>query len=182
MFGNPCDAFSYVPVFTTANIGYGNYNAFVAKVTTKGWHGFQARASYTYSKALDNASSAGAPLIPGPLMTQVTWPAVLRDGQSRSITRWAPTRTRFRSAGRDFQSGRDLGKSLSTYQGCLTAGVNTTGAGQAQVTPYTIPQDPYNFLRNDYGRSDFDQTNRFILEYTWEIPTSKPSRGFAVAG
>ncbi len=69
--GQPCDAFSYVPVFTLANNGYGNYNAFVAKVSTRGWHGVQARASYTYSKGLDNASSAGAPLIPGPLMTQV---------------------------------------------------------------------------------------------------------------
>lgn len=48
--------------------------------------------------------------------------------------------------------------------------------GRAQVTPYTIPQSPYNFLTNDYGRADFDQTNRFLLEYTWEIPTSKSSQ------
>ncbi len=65
---------------------------------------------------------------------------------------------------------------LSALTGLLTAGVSTTGAGHVQVTPYTIPQDPYNFLTNDYGRADFDQTNRFILEYTWEIPTSKPSQ------
>ena len=81
----PCDAFSYVPVFTTANIGYGNYNAFVARLTTRGWHGFQARMSYTYSKALDNASSAGAPFIPGPLMTQVSSACPSRHGQSPAI-------------------------------------------------------------------------------------------------
>ena len=60
--------------------------------------------------------------------------------------------------------------------GLLTAGVSTTGVGRVQVTPYTIPQDPNNFLTNDYGPSDYNQTNRFILQYTWDIPTSSQSR------
>jgi len=64
---------------------------------------------------------------------------------------------------------------FSALTGLLTAGVSTTGGGRVQVTPYTLPQDPYNFLRNDYGRSDYDQTNRFILEYTWDIPTTSRS-------
>ena len=80
--------FSYIPVFTTANVGYGNYNAFVAKLTTRGWHGFQARGSYTYSKALDNGSAAGAPLIPGPLMTQVLGLQYLRERQSCLLCAW----------------------------------------------------------------------------------------------
>lgn len=66
---------------------------------------------------------------------------------------------------------------FAALTGLLTQGVNTTGAGRVQVTPYTIPQDPYNFLTNDYGRSDFDQTNRFILEYTWESPSSLDPNG-----
>jgi hypothetical protein len=69
-----------------------------------------------------------------------------------------------------------ISANFSALTGLLTAGVNTTGAGQVQVTPYTIPQEPYNFLTNDYGRSDFDQTNRFILEYTWDVPTTSQSR------
>jgi Carboxypeptidase regulatory-like domain/TonB dependent receptor len=170
----PCDAFSNVPVFTTANVGYGNYNAFLAKVTTRGWHGFQARASYTYSKALDTGSSAGAPLIPGPLMTQVldlqfygaANPVLYALGSNSGA--FAPPPGVFGPGA--------ISANLSALTGLLTAGVNTTGAGRAQVTPYTIPQDPYNFLRNDYGPADFNQTNRFILEYTWEIPTSKPSQ------
>ena len=87
-------AFSYVPIFTTANIGYGNYNAFVAKVTTRGWHGVQARASYTYSKALDNASSAGAPLIPGPLMTQALALQYYGIGNPISLRAWVATMAR----------------------------------------------------------------------------------------
>jgi len=169
----PCDAFSYLPAFTLANVGYGNYNAFVAKVMTRGWHGLQARASYTYSKVLDNASSAGSPLIPSPLMTQVSAlqyfgmgnPLLYSLGNSTSA--FAPPPSAF--------NPRAIAANLAALTGLLTAGVNTTGAGRALVSPYVIPQDPYNFLRNDYGRADFDQTNRFILEYTWEIPTAKSS-------
>ena len=174
--GQPCDFFSYVPVFTTSNLGYGNYNAFLAKVTTRGWHGFQARASYTYSKALDNASSAGSPLIPDPLMTQVLGlqyygaanPVFYSLGSNSSAFKPPPGL---------FSPGA-ISTNLAALTGLLTAGVNTTGAGRTQVTPYTIPQDPYNFLRNDYGLADFNQANRFVLEYTWEIPTSKSSQLF----
>ena len=183
LLGQPCDIFSYVPVFTTSDVGYGNYNAFVAKVTTKGWHGFQARASYTYSKALDTGSSAGAPLIPTPLMTQAL--ALQYFGTANPLLyALGSNSSGFAPPPGLFAPGA-ISANLSALTGLLTAGVNTTGAGRAQVTPYTIPQDPYSFLKNDYGRADFDQTNRFILEYTWEIPTSKTSRwltGWLVSG
>ena len=171
LFGQPCDAFSFVPIFTTANVGYGNYNALLAKITTRGWHGFQARASYTYSKALDNASAAGSPLIPSPLMTQVTSMQLLGTGNpllyslGASSSAFSPPPTVF--------DPRAISANLAALTGLLTAGVSTTGVGRAQVTPYTIPQSPYNFLTNDYGRADFDQTNRFLLEYTWESPSAK---------
>jgi hypothetical protein len=181
--GQPCDPFSYLPVFTTADIGYGNYNAFVAKVTTRGWHGVQARASYTYSKALDNASNAGAPLIPGPLMTQAL--GLQYYGISNPISfALGSNNGAFLPPPGIFGPGA-ITANLAALTGLLTQGVSTTGAGPAQVTPYSIPQDPYHFLTNDYGRSDFDQTNRFILEYAWEIPTSKPSQlrsGWLVSG
>lgn len=169
----PCDPFSYVPVFTAANVGYGNYNAFVTKVVTKGWHGLQAQASYTYSKALDTGSGAGSPLIPGPLMTQVGAleyngtgnPAIYAIGSSSGSI--IPPPGAF--------NPRGIASNFAALTGLLTAGIRTTGAGTVLVTPYTIPQDPYNFLKNDYGRASFDQTNRFILAYTWEIPVSRPS-------
>ena len=169
----PCDAFSFVPVFTTANIGYGNYNAFVAKFTAKAWHGLQARASYTYSKALDNASSAGAPLIPGPLMTQVNALGFYGTG-SPLIYALGNATSGFVPPPNIFSSNA-ITANLAALTGLLTAGVSTTGTGRAIVTPYTTPQDPYHFLTNDYGRSDFDQTSRFILEYSWEVPVKRPS-------
>ena len=168
----PCDAFSFVPVFTTANAGYGNYNAFVAKLITRAWHGLQARASYTYSKALDNASSAGAPLIPGPLMTQLNAVSYFSTGNPLIYALGSAT-TGFVPQTIPFSPSAVAPSSLT---GLLTAGVNTTGSGRALVTPYTVPQDPYHFLTNDYGRADFDQTNRFILEYAWEPTFSQPSR------
>ncbi len=170
----PCDAFSYLPIFTTANRGYGNYNAFIAKWTTTGWHGLQARASYTFSKALDNASQAGAPLIPGPLMTQLSALGYYGTG-SPLLYALGTNATSFQPPSGVFSAGA-VAANFSALTGLLTAGVNTTGAGRVQVTPYTIPQDPYNFLRNDYGPSDFNQTNRFILEYSWDVPTSSQSR------
>jgi hypothetical protein len=176
----PCDAFSYVPVFTHANIGYGNYNAFVAKVTTRSWHGLQGHAWYAYSKALDNSSSADTPLIPGPLMTQTETLELhgtgnplthsLGDGVARQ------TPPCYLSFCPPLPPPSSVAASFAALTGLLTAGIKTTGAGQVVVTPYTIPQDPYNFLRNDYGASDYNQSNRFILEYSWEVPASKPSQ------
>ena len=170
----PCDAFSFLPVFTLANLGYGNYNAFVAKFTVKAWYGLQTQASYTYSKALDNASQAGAPLIPGPLMTQLSALAINGTG---SPLRYAlgVNAVAFQPPAGVFGPGA-VAANFSAITGLLTAGVSTTGVGRVQVTPYTIPQDPNNFLTNDYGPSDYNQTNRFILQYTWDIPTSSQSR------
>jgi len=170
----PCDAFSFLPVFTLANLGYGNYNAFVAKFTVKAWHGLQTQASYTYSKALDNASQAGAPLIPGPLMTQLSALAINGTG---SPLRYAlgVNAVAFQPPAGVFGPGA-VSANFSAMTGLLTAGVSTTGVGRVQVTPYTIPQDPNNFLTNDYGPSDYNQTNRFILQYTWDIPNTSQSR------
>jgi hypothetical protein len=171
--GPPCDSFSPSPVFTHANLGSGSYNAFVAKLTTRGWHGFQARASYTYSKALDNASSAASPTIPAPVLTQVLFLGQLGPGNPLSYA--IGTGTGYPSLP-GLEGPGSLSASFAALTSLLTQGISTTGAGQAQVTPYTLPQDPYHFLRNDYGPSDFNQTHRFILDDVWEIPARKPSQ------
>jgi hypothetical protein len=38
------------------------------------------------------------------------------------------------------------------------------------VSPYTIPQDPYGFLKNDYGPSDYNQPSRLLVDFVWAIP------------
>jgi hypothetical protein len=171
--GPPCDSFSQSPVFTHANLGSGNYNAFVAKLTTRGWHGFQARASYTYSKALDNASSASSPIIPAPVLTQVLSLGQFSPGNPLSYA--IGTGTGYPTLP-GLEGPGSLAASFAALTSLLTQGISTTGAGQAQVTPYTLPQDPYHFLRNDHGPSDFNQTHRFILDDVWEVPASKPSQ------
>jgi hypothetical protein len=57
-----------------------------------------------------------------------------------------------------------------------TGAVTTTGAGQVITSRYLIPQDPFNFLSNDRGRSDFDSRHRLVLDYTWEVPGEKSSK------
>jgi len=165
-----CDNFSYVPVFITANSGYGNYNALVAKLTARGWAGLQLQASYTYSKALDNGSAISPTLIPAPLFTQ------LYALQLEGLANPALCALGSVAGGPDAQACAKLALlNLAPLTGLLTQGVNTTGASQVLVTPYSVPQEPYNSLQNDYGRSDYDQTNRFILEHTWDIPGRKAS-------
>ena len=185
-----CDPFSLVPIFTLANRGYGNYNALVLRVRANAWHGLQFQGSYTYSKAMDNASSAAQPLIPAPLMTQTT---IVKAAGLADPTQFAlgqnPVNTDalnsiYPGLTNPFGIG-SLSANLAAFTGLLTQGLTTTGIGQVHVTPYTVPQDPYNFLKNDYGRSDYDQTNRFVFEYSWAIPVTKPSAwldGWMVSG
>jgi len=54
----------------------------------------------------------------------------------------------------------------------VTAGaaLTTTGQGLPIVSRYLIPQDPNNFLHNEWGNSDFNVPHRFVLDYTWDIP------------
>ncbi|HTC78092.1 MAG TPA: hypothetical protein VK657_05710, partial [Terriglobales bacterium] len=57
--------------------------------------------------------------------------------------------------------------------------VTTTGAGQVINSRYTIPQDPFNFLRDDRGRSDFDQQQRVVIDYTWDVPSLSKNHGWS---
>lgn len=169
-----CDPFSFVPIFTLSNQGYGSYNAFLIRVKTNGWHGLQLQAGYTFSKALDNASGAVQPLIPEPLLSQTQIvqnigfanPVAYSLGQNPYLS----AAFKFTSLGTNPFGIGSLAANVAAMSGLLTQGLTTTGNGQVHVTPYSIPQDPYNFLANDYGRSDYDQSNRFVLEYTWNIP------------
>jgi hypothetical protein len=167
----PCDAFSYIPVFTLADQGYGNYNALFLRVWTRDWQGLQARASYTLSKALDNGSTAGPQFIPAPMMTQLS---ALQYYGTANPTVYGLGYSSASPQPSIFGPGA-ISPNLAPLTSLFTQGLATTGVGAVHVTPYTIPQDPYNFLKNDYGPADFNQTNRFILEFTWAIPYSRPS-------
>jgi len=123
-----CDNFSLVPVFITANSGYGNYNALVAKLTARGWAGLQVQASYTYSKALDNGSGVSPTLIPAPLFTQ------LSSLQFQGLGN--PTLYALGTLAGTPPGTTQFYPNLAPLTGLLTQGLSTTGVGQVLVTPY----------------------------------------------
>jgi Carboxypeptidase regulatory-like domain len=177
-----CDSFSYFPIFTLADRGYGSYNALVLEVRTSGWHGLQAGASYTWSNALDNASQSDFSLIPTSLFTQLYGfqfyglgnPSVFGLGNT----------TQFSNSSIKITPGAYT-QNVGALTGLLSEGITTTGAGQIYATPYTVPQDPNNFLRNDYGRSDLNITNRFVADFAWDVPWKRRSRylgGWSLSG
>ncbi len=54
--------------------------------------------------------------------------------------------------------------------------MTSTAAAPAIVTRYLLPQDPFNFLSDERGRSDFHTKHRFVLDYTWDVPLWQKSR------
>jgi len=173
-----CDSFSYLPIQTLSDAAHGDYNAFVVQAHTRGWHGLYANAAYSWSKAMDDASQVNFSLIPTSLFTQLYGlqfyglanPSVFGIGQT----------TLFAPAG--FMTPSSFPPSLNNL---LNAGLNTTGAGQVNATPYGVPQDPTNYLHNDYGTSDLNLTNRLVIDFAWNLPWRQSSKllgGWTVSG
>ena len=73
------------------------------------------------------------------LYSSMDWPIPVSSGSA--------TTTRFSANGNPVSSSA-FPPSLNSL---LNAGLTTTGQGQVFATPYTIPQDPTNYLNNDYG-------------------------------
>jgi hypothetical protein len=166
------DNFGVTPIFTMTNQGESTYQSLMARARVAGWHGLRLNATYTWSKAIDNASNARFPVLP------VTGPNMLLGYQLVGTSNFNPDCIYFNSF---------CGIAPLTFPAINFApsAVTTTGAGAVLTTPYTIPQDPFHFLTNDRGRSDFDSRHRLVLDYTWEIPGEKTSvlRGnWAVSG
>ena len=113
--GQPCDAFSYVPVFTLANNGYGNYNAFVAKVSTRGWHGVQAsRLVHLFEGARQRIERRG-PADSRTADDAGSCLGLLRQRQPFAVRAWAFARDRHSPDG-NFQPGSHLGESFSAHR------------------------------------------------------------------
>lgn len=159
-----CDNNSYFPYFILHNQGESHYHSLLFRARIAGWHGLRANATYSWSKSIDNASSGYFPVLPLSL---------------------------FNGAFSQFNS--TLNPSAGCLAGifpigffdCTTAppttsvpensALTTGGVNPVLTTPYNIPQDPLNYLKNDVGRSDFDSKHRFVLDYSWEVPGPKDS-------
>src|SRR5271165_6859019 len=174
-----CDSFSYLPIATLADSAHGNYNALLFQTHTRSWHGLYADLAYTWSKALDNASQVNFATIPISLFTQIY--ALQFYGLANPSVFGIGNTTRFSSQPVTIPSNA-FPPALNAL---LNTGLTTTGQGQVAATPYNIPQDPPNYLNNDYGRSDLNVTNRLVINFAWDLPayhSSKFLSGWTVSG
>jgi hypothetical protein len=175
-----CDSFSYLPIATLADSAHGNYNALILQARTKGWYGLYANFAYSFSKALDNAAQINFTTIPVSLFTQIY--GLQFYGLANPSVFGIGNTTRFTSQPVATPSPSSFPPSLNSL---LNAGLTTTGQGQVLATPYSIPQDPPNYLNNDYGRSDLNLTNRFVIDFAWNVPWGQSSKllsGWTVSG
>ncbi len=159
---------SLFPIFTMTNQGSSNYHSLLARVRIADFHGLRFNGTYTWSHSLDNASNAVWANLPTPfnnlalmnVYSQLNYGAqCLLTGNFLIFT---------------CPSGIPL-------TGATSGGsaLTTTGAGQILTTPYYIPQDSANFLKNDYGNSDFDTRHRFVADYTWDVPSLQKKFGWS---
>ena len=160
------DNMSQFPIFTMTNRGDSNYHSVMARMRLAGWHGLRVNAAYSFSKSLDNSSTGLYPTVPitprNLLLSQY-----LGTGFYPSALLLGAIQPGFVLAGSSANSF-PVFPTINFATGALT----TTGAGQVLVSPYQIAQDPFNFLSNDYGLSDFNSKHRATVDYAWETKSS----------
>lgn len=152
------DNVALFPAFQLSNAGSSDYDSLMIRVRTAGWHGLRMNATYNYSHSHDNASSSVFPLLPTTAFNQLF--GYQLDGLANPA----------------FGGGGFTGSgNVVNFDTALT----TTGAGQVFVSHYGIPQDPLNYLHNDWGRSDFDVPHRLALDYMWDVPSLQKAFGWS---
>lgn len=173
-----CDNFSYYPVFTMANIAESNYHSLMARTRLDKFYGLRMNATYTWSKAMDNASSNQFPLVPTPLFTQAFGLQFFGLGNPFGFSLGKGGNILGRQAGAIGQTGTVVGSDT------FSQSVTTTGAAAVNVTRYSLPQNPLNALEDDHGRADFDVNHRIVLDFNYEVPFFKKGRwgGWQMSG
>jgi len=165
------DNFFETAVFTMSNAGSSDYHSLMARARVAEWHGLRFNAAYVWSKSTDNVASSRFPLLP------VSAPNQLLGYQLFGTGNPTPACIYQISAPPTYIPGLTCAIAPFTSPDISFApsAVTTSGAGAVYTSPYTVPQDPFNFLTNDHGRSDFDSTHRLVMDYTWEIPGPQSS-------
>jgi hypothetical protein len=156
------------PVFTMTNRGDSTYHSLLARARIAEFHGLRMNVTYNWSKAIDNASTGFFPTVPSTL----------------------------NNFGIAYQRGLTANAAILCLLGTVpgacavnplvfpgidfsTGAVTTTGANPVMTSRYLIAQDPFNFLIDDRGRSDFDSKNRFVVDYTWDVPSLQKKWGWS---
>ena len=145
------------PVFMLTNQARSNYHSLIARGTFKSHGGLILSGSYTFSKSLDNEAGSTFPMVP-----------ITANNFNLSFSSFAPNSCIYSRGG----CGTAPILVFPTINYALPA-VTTTGQAAVQTTPYSIPQDPFNFLHDDYGPSDFDSRHRGVINFTWNLPVEQ---------
>ena len=159
-----CDTISQFPVFTMSDVGSSSYRSVYARLRMAQWHGLTLNTSYVWSQSRDNASNAEAPLLPTTLLNQML------GVQYYGLGNQFPVQLGLIPQLKSGFANSAVATPFVNVSEALNTALTTTGARQVFVSRYTIPQDPYNFLRNDWGPSDFDSPHRVVIDYVWRIP------------
>ncbi|MDP9267746.1 MAG: carboxypeptidase regulatory-like domain-containing protein [Acidobacteriota bacterium] len=160
-FSGACDNNSFAPVFMQTNQGTSHYNSAFLRVRAADWHGLRVNGTYTFSHAHDNASALVFPSLPLTLFGFGCGAQIFVSDNPVSC-------------------GADvLGVGGAPAFGGAVSALTTTGQGGVITTPYNIPQDPNNFLRNDWGPSDYNTNHRFVMDWTWDVPSLQKKWGWS---
>ncbi|MGH9670994.1 MAG: carboxypeptidase regulatory-like domain-containing protein [Terriglobales bacterium] len=163
-------SFTTFPVMTMTNRASSSYHSLMGRARVANWHGLRFNATYTWSKAIDNSSTGIFPAIPATLLNlSLGYQLVGQQNPGAGCALFAVCTV---TTGGGPIPISPLFPTIDLSTGAVT----TTGAGQVIASRYLIPQNPFNFLIDDRGRSDFDSKHRFVLDYTWEIPGAKSSK------
>lgn len=162
------DNFAFTPIFTLTNRGSSNYHSLLVSTHIADLHGLHLNATYNWSKSIDNASSSLFPNVP------VTGPNLLLADQFFTNGNTV-LNCFYRTAGNGgcLPNVVPVTPNINFNAGALT----TSGAGQILTSPYLIPQDPFNFLKDERGLSDFNSKHKVVVDYIYDVP-SVHVRGF----
>lgn len=162
---NPCDPFSFAPIFTQTNQGRSDYHSLMARLRGN-WSKFSVNATYTYSHSTDNVASSSYPTLPTTAMANIFGVQLLALGINNPLQlfRSGPTNGGFPTL-----SGLNTYNVPVNLPDFSASALTTTGAGRILTTPYNISQDPLNWMRNDWGNSDFDARQRLVMDYTYKF-------------
>jgi hypothetical protein len=193
-----CNNNTYFPVFTESNIGSSNYNSLVLQVRSEMWHGLLLNAAYTFSKSLDNIAGSNFPHTTDALWNQIFGRQLYGLGNPTAFALGANPLGVGGEGGRgnQIQPGNCATNPDCLYHAVLaeatipsfdaiSSALTTTGNRPVLVTEYNLPQDPLNFRKDDYGRSDFDVAHRAVVNFVYDLPWFVSSRwlgGFSLAG
>ncbi|HSY73520.1 MAG TPA: carboxypeptidase-like regulatory domain-containing protein [Alloacidobacterium sp.] len=193
-----CNNNTFFPVFTESNVGSSNYHSLILQLRSEAWHGLLVNAAYTFSKSMDNIAGSNFPHTNDALWNQIFGRQLYGLGNPTAFALGANPLGVGGEGGRggQLQPGNCnqnpsclfhaiLAEATIPSFDAISSALTTTGNRPVIVTQYSLPQDPLNFSRDDYGRSDFDTAHRIVADFVYDLPWFAHStwlNGFSLSG